>query len=100
MHFICQPACLPTVKPSSTSSKAPQKKGNRIRFTKLLYQLRFFHCAMVTPFIIQLSLLYNKVQTSQRKVVIGDDMLTLFLCFVTQLQHVPYCSCTTYYKSP
>ena len=44
----CLPACL-CIKPTSTRSIAPDfshNKGNCVQFTKLLFRLRFIHCAL------------------------------------------------------
>ena len=49
------PARLPTIKPSSTRSMAPEfshNRGNYIRFTKPLFRLRFIHCTMAFLFIL------------------------------------------------
>ena len=46
----CQPASQPAVRPGSTSAMALKflyNKGNRVGFTKLLFQRTFIHCAMV-----------------------------------------------------
>ena len=50
----CLPACLPAIRPTSTMSMTPDlslNKGNRVRFTKLLFRLRFIHCA-ITVFLV------------------------------------------------
>ena len=49
-----QPASQPAVRPGSASATALEflhNKGNRVGFTKLLFQRTFIHCAMVLPFI-------------------------------------------------
>ena len=46
---------LPAVRPDSIMARAPvfsQNKGNRVGFTKLLFQRKFVHCAMMFPFIL------------------------------------------------
>ena len=55
----CQPASqtasLPAVRPTSTRSMATDfshNKGNHVQFTKLLFRLRFIHCAMAFLFIL------------------------------------------------
>ena len=48
-------ASLPTIKPSYAVATAPvflPNQGNRIGFTKLLFQRTFIHCAIVLPFIL------------------------------------------------
>ena len=52
LHVFRLPASLPAVRPTSARSMAleiSQNKDNCVRFTKLLFRLRFFHCAMVIP---------------------------------------------------
>ena len=49
LYFVCQPAC------HKTRCRAPEishDKGNGGGFTKMLFQRRFTHCAMVIPFIL------------------------------------------------
>ena len=54
LDFVCRPASLPVsqpaIRPGSTRCMAPEiqhNKGNPVAFTKLLFQGRFTHCAMV-----------------------------------------------------
>ena len=49
------PASQPAVRPGCTRCRAPEishDKGNGGRFTKMLFQTRFTHCAMAIPFIL------------------------------------------------
>ena len=51
LYFVCQPA----VRPGCTMCRAPEishDKGKGGRFTKMLFQRRFTHCAMMIPFIL------------------------------------------------
>ena len=59
LYFVissaCLPACLTAVRPSCARCRAPEisyDKGNGGRFTKMLFQRRFTHCAMTIPFIL------------------------------------------------
>ena len=54
-YLVWLPDCQPAIRPTSTRSMAPEfshNKGNRVRFTKLLFWLRFIHCAMAFLFIL------------------------------------------------
>ena len=49
------PAFLPTIRPGSTMDRAlvfSHNKGNCTGFTKLLFQRKFIHSAMLLPFIL------------------------------------------------
>ena len=67
-HLHGLAACQPAIRQASTRSMPPDfshNKGNRVRFTKLLFRLRFMHCAMAfllffTVFLV-LSLSVNYV---------------------------------------
>ena len=53
--FVFQPACLPAIRPTSSGRIGPVNSYNteyRCTNTDLLFQLRFIHCAMVSPFIL------------------------------------------------
>ena len=55
LYFVCQPACLPAVRPGCARCRAPEishDKHNGGRFTKMLFRRRFTHCAMAIPFIL------------------------------------------------
>ena len=48
-------AGLPTIRLSSTMARAPaysHNKGNHVGFTKLLFQRKFIHSAVMLPFIL------------------------------------------------
>ena len=48
--------CLPAVRPSSTSARAPDLSEDHcriVRFMNLLFRRRFVHCALILPFILQ-----------------------------------------------
>ena len=52
---FCQPACLPAVRPTSGRRIGQIFSYNteyRLVNTDLLFQLRFIHCAMLSPFIL------------------------------------------------
>ena len=55
----------PAARPGCASAMALEflcNKGNRIRFTKLLFQRTFIHCAMVLPFILyQLAFVFKSL---------------------------------------
>ena len=54
LYFICWPASLPTVRPTSSSKIGPVfltiQNIDTLAYTDLLFQLS--HCAMVSPFIL------------------------------------------------
>ena len=59
LYFVSQPACLPAsqpaVRPGCARCRAPEishDKGNGGGFTKMLFRIRFTHCAMAIPFIL------------------------------------------------
>ena len=55
LQQIHLPNGLPAVRPGSTMARAPvfsHNNGNRVGFTKPLFQRMFIHCAMVLPFIL------------------------------------------------
>ena len=63
----------PAVRPGSTSATALEflhNKGNRIRFTKLLFQKTFIHCAIASfyPSLVSfcLQIAYRKVRNLQK----------------------------------
>ena len=61
LYFVCQPACLPAVRPGCARCRAPEishDKGNGGGFTKMLLRRRFTHCAMAIPFILLSSSLF------------------------------------------
>ena len=55
LYFVCQPACLPAIRPGCARCRAPEishDKGNGGRITKMLFRRRFTHCAMAISFIL------------------------------------------------
>ena len=81
LYFVCLPAGLPAVRPGCARCMAPDfshNKGNHVGFTKLLFRLRFVHCAMVISFIINsnrlIFLLETKVLTFHKGADIQHSM--------------------------
>ena len=76
---FCLPTSQPAVRPTSTKCTAPEiphNKGDRCRFMKLLFRLRFVHCAIVIPFILHYPSLFfyiplHKVRNLRKKVSIS-----------------------------
>ena len=55
LYFICQPACLPAITPTSCGRIRPVFSHNtkyRCANTDLLFWLRFIHYTIVSPFIL------------------------------------------------
>ena len=67
LKFTCiSSASLPAVRPGCARCMAPDfshNKGNHVGFTKLLFRLRFVHCAMVISFIINFNRLIFLLET-------------------------------------
>ena len=54
-YFFCQPACLPTIRPTSGGRILPvfsYSTEYRHANKDLLFRLRFIHCAIVSPFAL------------------------------------------------
>ena len=52
LYFICQPVSQPAVRPGFARCMAPDfshNKDNQVGFTKMLFRLRFVHCAITCP---------------------------------------------------
>ena len=52
---VSQPESQPAIRPGCASVMALEflhNKGNRVRFTKLLFQKKFIHCDMVLAIIL------------------------------------------------
>ena len=68
ISFISQPASQPAIRPGCASATALEflhSKGNRVRFTKLLFQKMFIHCTMVLPFILYMLAFLFKLFTER-----------------------------------
>ena len=80
LYFVCHlpPACLPAVRPSSTTCMGPiflTKNVIGVYSTNLLFRKRFINCTLMIPSVLHWpSLFFSKVTNLRKKVLITPGL--------------------------